>query len=156
MKLNWDAHCFFPVESKVCVKECMNSAPYEYRKMSARIGAHLCPLDCRLSVGKPSPPRPRKCCHLDTIACYLMLLSSMYLLFKSKSPLYWLLVNQYNHTSCTPLSVFQVLNSHGHVMHILSILLAKYTAIKVSLKSRKTMAYTKLTTTKVWRLMQCI
>ena len=40
----------------------------------------------------------------------------------------------------TPLSVSQVLNSHSHVMYILSILLAKYTEIKVSLKSRKTMA----------------
>ena len=40
----------------------------------------------------------------------------------------------------TPLSVSQVLNSHSHVMYILSILLAKYTEIKVSLKSRKIMA----------------
>ena len=40
----------------------------------------------------------------------------------------------------TPLSVSQVLNSHSHVMYILSILLAKYTEIKVSLKSHKTMA----------------
>ena len=40
----------------------------------------------------------------------------------------------------TPLGVSQVLNSHSHVMYILSILLAKYTEIKVSLKSRKTMA----------------
>ena len=39
----------------------------------------------------------------------------------------------------TPLSVSQVLNSHSHVMYILSIVLAKYTEIKVSLKSRKTM-----------------
>ena len=43
-------------------------------------------------------------------------------------------------TLVTPLSVSQVLNSHSHVMYILSILLAKYTEIKVSLKSRKTMA----------------
>ena len=55
----------------------------------------------------------------------------------------------------TPLSVSQVLNSHSHVMYILSILLAKYTEIKVSLKSRKTMDWTKLTTTKVWRLIHC-
>ena len=43
------------------------------------------------------------------------------------------------HCLGTPLSVSQVLNSHSHVMYILSILLAKYTEIKVSLKSRKTM-----------------
>ena len=32
VKLNWDAIFFFPVESK----DCMNSASYEYRNMSAR------------------------------------------------------------------------------------------------------------------------
>ena len=29
------------------------------------------PLECRLSVGKPFPRRPRKCCRLETIACWL-------------------------------------------------------------------------------------
>ena len=42
-------------------------------------------------------------------------------------------VSFYRHP-ITPLSVSQVLNSHSHVMYILSILLAKYTEIKVSLK----------------------
>ena len=41
-------------------------------------------------------------------------------------------------------------------MYILSILLAKYTEVKVSMKSRKTIAYTKLTATKVWLLIQCL
>ena len=41
-------------------------------------------------------------------------------------------------------------------MYILSILLAKYTEMKVLLKSRKTMVYTKLTMTKFWRSIQCI
>ena len=40
VKLNWDANCFFPVESK----DRMNSASYEYRNMSARIGAQLVPI----------------------------------------------------------------------------------------------------------------
>ena len=56
--------------------------------------------------------------------------------------------NMFQKDLVTPLSVSQVLNSHSHVMYILSILLAKYTEIKVSLKSRKTMAWTKLTTKK--------
>ena len=38
------------------------------------------------------------------------------------------------------MNVFWVLNSHCHVMYILSILLAKYVEVKVSLKSRKTTA----------------
>ena len=40
VKLNWDANRFLPVESK----NCMNSASYEYRIMSARRGALLQPL----------------------------------------------------------------------------------------------------------------
>ena len=40
VKLNWDANFFFPVESK----DCMKSASYEYRKMSARRGAQLVPI----------------------------------------------------------------------------------------------------------------
>ena len=39
------------------------------------------------------------------------------------------------------MNVFCVLNSHSHVMYILSILLAKYSEVKVSLKPRKTTAY---------------
>ena len=34
VKLNWDANRFLPAESK----DCMNSASYEYRNMSARRG----------------------------------------------------------------------------------------------------------------------
>ena len=41
------------------------------------------------------------------------------------------------------MNVLWVLNSHSHVMYyILSILLAKYSEVKVSLKPRKTTAYT--------------
>ena len=36
----WDAKCFFPVESK----DCMKSASYESRKMSARRGAQIVPI----------------------------------------------------------------------------------------------------------------
>ena len=37
VKLNWDANRFLPAESK----DCMNSASYEYRNMSARWGAQF-------------------------------------------------------------------------------------------------------------------
>ena len=33
-------------------------------------GHKLCSLECRLSVGKYFPRRPRKCCRLETLACY--------------------------------------------------------------------------------------
>ena len=52
------------------------------------------------------------------------------------------------------MNVFRVLNSHSHVMYILRILLAKYSEVKVLLKQCKITAYTKLSTTKVWRLKQ--
>ena len=42
------------------------------------------------------------------------------------------------------------------MMYILSILLDEYVEVKVSFKPRKTTAYTKLSTAKVWRLIQCI
>ena len=42
------------------------------------------------------------------------------------------------------------------MVYFFSILFAKYSDVKVSLKSRKTYAYTKLSTTKVWQLIQCI
>ena len=32
-------------------------------------GHNLCPFECRLSIGKPFPRRPRKCCRLETLAC---------------------------------------------------------------------------------------
>ena len=37
VKLNWDANRYLPAESN----DCMNSASYEYRNMSARRGAQL-------------------------------------------------------------------------------------------------------------------
>ena len=40
VKLNWDSNRFLPVESK----DCMNSASYEYRDMSARRGAQFVPM----------------------------------------------------------------------------------------------------------------
>ena len=40
VKLNWDANFFFPEESK----DCMKSASYEYRNMSARRGAQFVPM----------------------------------------------------------------------------------------------------------------
>ena len=40
VKLNWDANFFFPVESK----DCMKSASYDYRKISALRGEQFVPI----------------------------------------------------------------------------------------------------------------
>ena len=48
VKLNWDANRFLPVESK----DCMNSASYEYRNMSARRGAQFVPMGKVISKPK--------------------------------------------------------------------------------------------------------
>ena len=71
--------------------------------------------------------------------------SGIHIELKTPIAICGLLVSRYKASSSLsityiPLSVSQVLNSHSHVMYILSILLAKYTEVKVSLKSRKTMA----------------
>ena len=51
VKLNWDANRFLPVESK----DCMNSASYEYRKMSARRGAQFVPMGMPIICWKTFP-----------------------------------------------------------------------------------------------------
>ena len=58
VKLNRDANCFLPVESK----HCINFASYMSREISRREEGHnLFPLEYRLSAGKPFPQKPRKC-----------------------------------------------------------------------------------------------
>ena len=47
VRLNQDANCFFPIQSK----DCMNSASYEDRKISVKRGHNSYPLECRLSTG---------------------------------------------------------------------------------------------------------
>ena len=46
-------------------------SPLRMSKGKCRLGEgrNLCQLECRLSVGKPFPRRPRKCCRLETLAC---------------------------------------------------------------------------------------
>ena len=67
VKLNWDAIFFFPVES-VWI-------PFLMSKEICRLGEghKWCPLECRLSVGKHYPRRPRKCCRLKPLAWSEML-----------------------------------------------------------------------------------
>ena len=65
--LIWDANCFFPPESK----DCMTFASYEYRNTSARRGAQLMPIWMPTTCWKTFPKRPRKCCRLETLACWL-------------------------------------------------------------------------------------
>ena len=56
MRLNRDAKCFFPVESK----DCMKSASYEYRKMSARSGAQFVPIGMPTVCWKTFPAKTTK------------------------------------------------------------------------------------------------
>ena len=62
VKLNLDANRFLPVESK----DCMNSASYEYRNMSARRGAQFVPMGMPIICWKTFPAK--KCCQLETRA----------------------------------------------------------------------------------------
>ena len=57
VKLNWDVNRFILTKNK----DYMNSTSYEYRDMSA----HLCPWECRLSVGKPFLRRPCQHIHVN-------------------------------------------------------------------------------------------
>ena len=56
VKFIWDANFFFPVESK----DCMNSASYEYRNMSARRGAQFVPIGKPTIRWKTFPPKTTK------------------------------------------------------------------------------------------------
>ena len=56
---------FFPVESK----DCMKSASYEYRKMSARRGAQFVPIGMQTLLENLSPEDHKKFCRLETLAC---------------------------------------------------------------------------------------
>ena len=53
VKLNWDASRFLSTESK----DCMNSASYEYRNMSARRGAQFVPMGMPIICWKTFPPK---------------------------------------------------------------------------------------------------
>ena len=67
VKLNWDANCFFPAKSI----NCMYSASCKYRNMSTRRGARLVPIGMPTICSKTFPPKPRKCCRLESLACQL-------------------------------------------------------------------------------------
>ena len=53
---NWTEMLFFPVESK----DCMNSASYEYRNVSARRGAQFVPIGMPTICWKTFPPKTTK------------------------------------------------------------------------------------------------
>ena len=72
--------CFFPAESK----DCMDSASYEYRNMSAMRGAHLMPIGMpTIRLKKNFPPKTTKLLSA-TNSIMLIMSSSVYLLFKSE------------------------------------------------------------------------
>ena len=82
VKLNWDANFFFPVESK----DCMNSASYEYRNMSARRGAQFVPIGMPIICWKTFPPKTTKMLSTRN-SSMLMMSSSVYLFFESECSL---------------------------------------------------------------------
>ena len=73
---------FFPVESK----DCMNSASYEYRNMSARRGAQFVPIGMPTICWKTSPPKTTKMLSTRN-SSMLMMSSSVYLFFESECSL---------------------------------------------------------------------
>ena len=76
MRLTRDAKCFFPVESK----DCMKSPSYEYRKMSARRGAQFVPTTV---CWKTFPAKTTKILSTRN-SSILMMSSSEYLLLESE------------------------------------------------------------------------
>ena len=79
MRLNRDAKCFFPVESK----DCMKSASYEYRKMSARSGAQFVPIGMPTVCWKTFPAKTTKILSTRN-SSILMMSSSEYLFLESE------------------------------------------------------------------------
>ena len=82
VKLNWDANFFFPCESK----DCMNSASYEYRNMSARSRAQFVPIGIPTICWKTFPPKTTKMLSTRNSSMLLMS-SSVYLFFESECSL---------------------------------------------------------------------
>ena len=70
VKLNWDANRFLPAESK----DCMNSASYEYRNMSARRGAQFVPMGMPIICWKTFPAKTTKM--LSTRNSSILIMSS--------------------------------------------------------------------------------
>ena len=73
---------FFPVESK----DCMNSASYEYRNVSARRGAQFVPIGMPTICWKTFPPKTTKMLSTRN-SSMLMMSSSVYLFFESECSL---------------------------------------------------------------------
>ena len=85
MRLNRYSKCFFPVESKYCMK----SASYEYRKMSARRGHNSYPLECQLSAERLFRQKRREYCQLETQAswwCHLQSAPSQNMFLRALIP----------------------------------------------------------------------
>ena len=79
VKLNWDANRFLPAESK----DCMNSASYEYRNMSARRRAQIVPMGMPIICWKIIPAKTTKMLSTRN-SSILIMSSSVYLLFESE------------------------------------------------------------------------
>ena len=79
VKLNWDANRFLPAESK----DCMNSASYEYRNMSARRGAQFAPMGMPIICWKALTEKIMKMLSTRN-SSILIMSSSVYLFFESE------------------------------------------------------------------------
>ena len=82
VKLNWDANRLLPVESK----DCMNSASYESRNMSARRGVQFVPIGMPTICLTTFPAKTTKMLSTRN-SSILMMSSSVYLLFESECSL---------------------------------------------------------------------
>ena len=78
VKLNWDTNRFLPAESK----DCMNSASYEFRNMSARRRAQFVPMGIPIICWRTFPAKTTKMLSTRN-SSILTISSSVYFLFES-------------------------------------------------------------------------
>ena len=93
VKLNWDANRFLPAESK----DCMNSASYDYRNMSARREAQFVPMGMPTICWKTFPAKTTKMLSTKN-SSILIMSSSVYLSFRMFYGRYGDLIEQYGVT----------------------------------------------------------
>ena len=81
---SWNEMLFFSFQFES--KDCMNSASYEYRNMSARRGAQFVPIGMPTICWKTFPPKTTKMLSTRN-SSMLMMSSSVYLFFESECSL---------------------------------------------------------------------
>ena len=84
VRLNRDTKCFFPVESK----DCMKSTSYEYRQMSARSGAQFVPIGMPEDCWKTFPAKTTKILSARNSSILMMSSSEYILVFRIRVSLH--------------------------------------------------------------------